>query len=63
MIGKIKCELCEHFLDTTSSPSDWKCKAFPDGIPAKKIAYIDFDKCDNCQNGIGFKLAEDKNSN
>ena len=42
-------------------PNTWKCKAFPKGIPEMKIAYIDFDLCENCNNGIGFVPNEELN--
>ena len=58
MIGKFKCEKCKNFISGGIMPNTWKCKAFPKGIPEMKIAYIDFDSCENCNNGIGFERDE-----
>ena len=52
MIGRCKCQMCKNFLTPDKRARDWKCKAFPKGIPEMKIAYIDFDSCENCYNGI-----------
>ena len=60
MIGRFKCEYCKNFLENQRKSDVWKCKAFPDGIPEMKLAFISRDPCDNCNNGIGFEL--DKNN-
>ena len=60
MIGSCKCQLCKHFLTPDKHCKQWKCEAFPSGIPEDKICYIDFDPCNNCNNGIGFEHIEDK---
>ena len=36
-------------------PGTWKCRAFPDGIPEVKPAFITGDPCIDCNNGIGFE--------
>lgn len=58
MIGQAKCQKCVHFLTPDKHASEWACEAYPDGIPEKKICYIDRDPCVNCNNGIGFEPIE-----
>lgn len=54
-----KCNLCKNFLSGEFlNPSTWKCKAFPDGIPEMKIAFLSEDDCTDCNNGIGFEQTE-----
>lgn len=55
MIGKHKCQLCSHVFNPDERPLKFKCHAFPEGIPEKKIAYIQRDSCIDCNNGIGFE--------
>ena len=62
MIGRHKCQLCINTFNPNERPLDLKCKAFPEGIPERKIAYIQRDPCTDCNNGIGFKPIE-KNNN
>lgn len=59
MIGRFKCQMCKNFLTPDKHVKDWKCKAFPDGIPEMKIAYITRDPCIDCNNGIGFEREEE----
>ena len=61
MIGSFKCQRCKHFLTPDKQVHDWKCEAFPDGIPEMKICYISRDPCVDCNNGIGFEAKETKN--
>ena len=61
MIGRFKCEMCKNFLSGGITIDAWKCKAYPNGIPELKIAYITFDSCVNCNNGIGFEPIEEVN--
>lgn len=63
MIGRCKCQMCKNFLTPDKRAREWKCKAFPKGIPEMKIAYIDFDSCENCNNGIGFEREEQSDFN
>ena len=63
MIGRFKCEMCKNFLSGGLMPDTWKCSAFPDGIPERKIAFITYDPCVNCNNGIGFEPKEDEQIN
>ena len=58
MIGSIKCRRCKHFLTPDKHISEWRCDAFPQGIPEMKICYISHDPCENCNNGIGFEPKE-----
>lgn len=55
MIGALKCTVCKHNLTEDMRKDDWRCEAFPDGIPEEKIMYITHDPCLNCNNGIGFE--------
>lgn len=55
MIGKFKCLRCKNYLEGLPRDYSIKCKAFPDGIPEEKLAFIDFDSCVDCNNGIGFE--------
>ena len=55
MIGKHKCQLCSHVFNPDEIPLNLKCNAFPEGIPEKKIAYIQRDSCIDCNNRIGFE--------
>ena len=47
--------MCKNFISGGITIDSWRCKAYPDGIPEKKIAFITFDPCVNCNNGIGFE--------
>lgn len=58
MIGRFKCQYCKNFLEGEIHPNTWKCKAFPNGIPEMKIAFITHDDCIDCNNGIGFEPEE-----
>lgn len=58
MIGRAKCQMCKHFRTEDIVNDDWKCSAFPDGIPEMKIAFLQEDPCINCNNGIGFEAQE-----
>lgn len=62
MITIHKCLRCKNFLDGDLRNLTAKCKAFPDGIPEMKIAFISRDECVDCNNGIGFenRLSEQK---
>lgn len=62
MIGRCKCQMCKNFLTPDKRVVDWKCRAFPDGIPELKIAYITWDTCDDCNNGIGFEREDELNN-
>jgi hypothetical protein len=53
--------MCKNFISGELMPNTWKCKAFPDGIPATKIESITRDPCIDCNNGIGYERAEDEN--
>lgn len=55
LIGRFKCEYCNIFLTGGLMPGTWKCRAFPDGIPEVKPAFITGDPCIDCNNGIGFE--------
>ena len=48
----LKCDRCKHNFDT--SAENWKCEAFPEGIPEEKLCFISRDPCIDCNNGIGF---------
>jgi hypothetical protein len=61
MIGRFKCEMCKHFLTPNDNIRNWKCAAFPQGIPEMKIAFITRDLCVDCNNGIGFEPIENNN--
>ena len=62
MIGRFKCQMCKHSLtEDYVNEKVWKCEAFPNGIPDEKIAFLRYDPCDNCNNGIGFEPREDNN--
>ncbi len=63
MIGKFKCEKCKNFISGEIMPNTWKCRAYPNGIPEIKIAYLSKDPCINCNNGIGFEPEEQHNIN
>lgn len=56
----LKCLQCNNYLGGEAVPLTMKCKAFPDGIPEIKLAYISRDPCINCNNGIGFEKQEDE---
>ncbi len=43
-------------------PGTWKCRAFPDGIPEMKLAFITGDPCIDCKNVIGFELEKKEKS-
>ena len=60
MIGRFKCQMCKNFIDGRIMPNTWKCKAFPDGIPEMKIAFITRDPCIDCNKGIGFEQEEEQ---
>lgn len=55
MIGRIKCQGCKNLIENNVYPAPWKCTAFPNGIPEKKLMYITRDPCINCNNGIGYE--------
>lgn len=60
MMGRFKCQMCKHFqTDDYLNDDNWKCDAFPNGIPDMKIAFIRTDPCTDCNNGIGFERAPD----
>lgn len=59
MIGSFKCRRCKHCVNPNSAPHEWKCDAFPKGIPDTKIMRITRDPCINCNNGIGFEPKEE----
>ena len=61
MIGRPKCALCINRTNKTANPYEWKCKAFPNGIPEKKVMFITRDLCVDCNNGIGFVPNEELN--
>ena len=63
MIGKIKCLRCNNFISGQLRDYSAKCKAYPDGIPERKLAFITYDPCINCNNGIGFEPIEDEQIN
>lgn len=52
MIGSFKCMRCKHNHDV--SAKQWKCDAFPEGIPEEKLMRITRDPCIDCNNGIAF---------
>ena len=54
MIGRLKCSWCKNRFFDTSNSDEWKCRAFPDGIPEEKLMFITRDPCVDCKNGIGF---------
>lgn len=58
MIGSLKCQRCIHNLNPNKSASEWKCDAYPQGIPEMKLCFITRDPCENCNNGIGFEPKE-----
>lgn len=61
MIGSLTCRLCKNFLSPDKHPKDWRCKAFPNGIPEMTIANMKpFERPKNCNNGIGFEPIEDE---
>lgn len=62
MIGRFKCEMCKNFISGGIMPDTWRCKAYPNGIPEKKIAFITHDSCINCNNGIGFEHKDEPNN-
>lgn len=64
MITLHKCLRCKNFLGGDIRDLTAKCKAFPNGIPEMKIAFISRDECVNCNNSVGFEncLSEDKTS-
>lgn len=55
MIAKHKCLRCKNFISGQIRTMQCKCKAFPNGIPEMKLAYISHDPCIDCNNGIGFE--------
>jgi hypothetical protein len=54
--------MCKNFISGDVYPHTWKCKAFPNGLPEKKIMFLTHDTCENCNNGIGFE-PENKQKN
>jgi len=60
LIGALKCTVCKHNITENIRSSEWKCDAFPNGIPEEKIMYITHDPCINCNNGIGFEPIDQK---
>ena len=60
MIGSFKCRRCKHNLNLDQHAKDWKCDAFPEGIPEMKLCYITRDPCIDYNNGIGFEQEEHK---
>jgi hypothetical protein len=63
MIGSFKCRRCKHIKNADQKIDEWKCDAYPDGIPEMKICFITHDPCIDCNNGIGFESAEQQNNN
>ena len=63
MIGSFKCQRCKYFLTPDKHYQDWKCEAFPEGIPEMKLCYITRDPCIDCNNGIGFEPVEQQTEN
>ncbi len=63
MIGRFKCQMCKHFLTPDKHVQEWKCDAFPKGIPETKICHITRDSCIDCNNGIGFEQEEHQTGN
>lgn len=55
LIGKFKCMRCENYISGRPRDLSIKCRAFPDGIPEMKLAFITGDPCIDCNNGIGFE--------
>lgn len=55
MIGSLKCQRCIHNLNPDKNSKEWKCDAFPQGIPEMKLCFISRDPCIDCNNGIGFE--------
>lgn len=58
MIGSLKCQRCIHNLNPEKNAKEWKCDAFPQGIPEMKLCFISRDPCVDCNNGIGFEPKE-----
>ncbi|MBQ8567707.1 MAG: glutamyl-tRNA amidotransferase [Oscillospiraceae bacterium] len=46
---------CKNYIDGELRDYSARCKAFPDGIPEMKLAYISYETCIDCNNGIGFE--------
>lgn len=63
MIGTFKCLLCKNYISGRPRDLSINCKAFPNGIPEMKLAYIDYDSCTDCNNGIGFEPEDNKTEN
>lgn len=59
MIGRHICEMCKNLIEIGDNADDWKCNAFPDGIPYEVYAYINhWNPPKDCNNGIGFEPKE-----
>lgn len=61
MIGRVKCQMCRNLTSGGLMPETWRCKAFPNGLPERKIMFLTRDTCENCNNGIGFEPKDDQN--
>ncbi len=60
MIGCFKCNRCKNRTNELPLLEGASCKAFPNGIPEEKVAFISKDPCIDCNNGIGFEPKENK---
>lgn len=56
MISVPRCIRCENFFPRKDKTDEWKCKAFPNGIPYEHYAFMNhFHPPQDCNNGIGYK--------
>lgn len=61
MIGRHLCKRCKNFLSGGIDADEWKCKAFPNGIPYEVYSRMDpWKPPKDCNNGIGFEPKEDE---
>ncbi|MDE6797800.1 MAG: glutamyl-tRNA amidotransferase [Ruminococcus sp.] len=62
MIGVHYCLRCKNFIEGDEHNADtWKCKAFPDGIPYERYAFMNVFNRLHCNNGIGHEEKVEEN--
>lgn len=62
MISIPRCVRCANFLSQKNITDDWKCKAFPEGIPYEHYAFMNhWNPPENCNNSIGYEKKVEEN--
>lgn len=62
MIGEHACRRCKNFFPEEDIFDEWKCNAFPNGIPYEHFTFMNnFNPPKNCNNGIGYEKKIENN--